>query len=1094
MSGYTRTSIIECARSQSEEAQGFNQGNPDQWTNRVGDGLKLKAGDQISVHSSYISEIGAESGEIEIKGESLNQSVDVRVLERDLYLYNPNIPTNYQLHNASLVKKTIDIRDDTLNLIVSPYKCSNGENYAFLPRKYVGIGSTRSTSFPWDSFDQCDGLAPVGTDELGQVRFPRPPLNQCPADVHIVNKPISQKQSPAQVETKVAGKNDGSRFTIFTREQTLFGLPNGNDVIQAKAVANSSLVVPTNGFNSSGVLAGMTLITSAPISAFAGTPKVVSISASGIVMSADATTSSGIHNTFTFQFAAADQDSFAPPTLLNSSLTSAELYALRDPALWGSDYIQVKDLITLKINPGYNSPTDVSVQLTEEINQRTDIEYKKYTFKEGPSGGFPEVNAFDQTITFITESPAYKSYNCATATDYSPGYFTQWEKIDGTGNTDEAYKYLKNYQNIGIKRPEFYVSGQKLNASTGMNTDRIRYMVPTDQVFLTDEDWKENNLLRFKEFFDTQKIYPDLFDEYQQSGYYVSAEETRLLHMNLYDNGPNTNIPGGGGPPIGFGANIKSASTPPFGYDYYVTAADANQGSFPLFIDNNPDKADLTGEDVGYCDYATMTSDYNDLAYGFARKVRISETEYRIGFQFTRTGNKIPAHFFHANASRGGALELGSGYGRRFGFDRHFSSYGNLCMILTNGNHNDGGSDRSISSDKRFVVGEFEAYAVPPERILLEKYQFGLYLGADGPVINYDQTQQRFQLERFHTPELVGNIYNAGFTNGSFTVPNNPDAGQDCYKINKRSLNTNYSPEIAPYNNEFGGKVAGGTQTKFSAHNPNITEYSIMDATSGLFIEDWIVPEKYWDQSLVGILGFRYEQFHNPNSTDSRQVRIKAHGSNAALNNVNVITTNADVNEVDLVGYSKNVFGISTYQRTLNVQKGIVSDPQNNTQDCRNITPAIITSPAQSVKINAKRLPSKTLRPYYTIRSDIILQNTYLGGGTSGITLPIVAVTNKANPYGDFLNGIGGEVIFTNTVDRVLTSVKCSIHEPDGRAARVDLNSAVIFKIDQQIDASLDVVGDLLQSKKKADQEQAQILEDPDLGLEGIKFTKEVFQ
>ena len=46
----------------------------------------------------------------------------------------------------------------------------------------------------------------------------------------------------------------------------------------------------------------------------------------------------------------------------------------------------------------------------------------------------------------------------------------------------------------------------------------------------------------------------------------------------------------------------------------------------------------------------------------------------------------------------------------------------------------------------------------------------------------------------------------------------------------------------------------------------------------------------------------------------------------------------------------------------------------------------------------------------------------------------------------------------------------------------------------EQIDASLDVVGDLLQSKKKADQEQAQILEDPDLGLEGIKFTKEVFQ
>jgi hypothetical protein len=56
MSGLQRTSLIECNRSQSEEAIGLNNQNPSQWTCRCGDGIHLKPGDRISVHSSYISD------------------------------------------------------------------------------------------------------------------------------------------------------------------------------------------------------------------------------------------------------------------------------------------------------------------------------------------------------------------------------------------------------------------------------------------------------------------------------------------------------------------------------------------------------------------------------------------------------------------------------------------------------------------------------------------------------------------------------------------------------------------------------------------------------------------------------------------------------------------------------------------------------------------------------------------------------------------------------------------------------------------------------------------------------------------------------
>ena len=53
------------------------------------------------------------------------------------------------------------------------------------------------------------------------------------------------------------------------------------------------------------------------------------------------------------------------------------------------------------------------------------------------------------------------------------------------------------------------------------------------------------------------------------------------------------------------------------------------------------------------------------------------------------------------------------------------------------------------------------------------------------------------------------------------------------------------------------------------------------------------------------------------------------------------------------------------------------------------------------------------------------------------------------------------DVMFTNTIEKTITRIRCSIHEPDGSAARCDNNSAVIFKIEQQVDANLDIVPSL---------------------------------
>jgi len=1081
MSGYTKTTIVECARSQSEEAQNNNNSNPAQWTNRVGTGLKLKPGDTISVHSSFVSEIGAQAGEIQIKGEELGKEVEVEVINTEKLLFDKDLPEKYQLENASLIKKKIQLRDDTLNMVVSPYKSANGEYYTFLPRIWAGLPSGTGGS-GWVSFDQTPHSGTL-LAKLGQCQHARPPLNMCAADVELRRLAGRSTNNP---ENKVAGFNDGARYTIFKAKQTFFGTPTAEVTLEGQTHAGEPTITFTHGSTTESLLVGMELKTQSPSVVFPEPPLatiIVSIdSLTQITMDGNASENTNSHNSFTFEVSASSTDQYLPPNQQNSSLTESECEALRDPAILG-DYIQVKDLLELKVKPGYNSPTDVSVQLTQELNERSDIEYLKYDFTEH---GQEEKNMI---LSFKTESPAYKLYHCATATSWTGDTSGAFFNVSGEANVNQSYQYLSSFQHIGIKRPEFYIAGKELNASTGFVTTPQDFTRQQDQVFNTGLAWGDVNLLKLKKFFDSQAIYPELFDDYNQNDIPVTAERTRFIHMNLFDQGPND--PTAVNYPSNF-ATLKAEASAPLGYDYYFSSVDASQGSFPLFIDYNPETLNFSANDVGYTDYGgqygttigkPMISDYNDLAFGFARKIRRSSPVpggndyFTIGFQFTQTANKIPGHFLQPNrAYSGDEPQIGTAGGRRFGFDHHFSAYGTMAMNLYNGNTDlfgRNGGEQSLEAFNLFQSQNFTSRKLDP-------YKNGIYLGADEPIINYNQSQQRFQLESFHTAEVENQDYNAGASilSGDPVSPN-PDAADKCYKINKVFFRQTYTPEMAPYRPKFNASLTGqGAPTEVARFNENVKPFSIMDAQSGLFIENWVVPEEYWDRSLVGIMGFRYNQFHNPNSTSSRQVRIKAHGANADLHNVNVITTNADVNEGDLIDYSKMIQGTGDFKITNIVAKGAQENPGNTLQQAYMVLPVITINPVESIKITAERLPTKTLRPYYTIRSDIIEENGYLGGTRSGITLPIVSVTNKANPYGDFLNGMGGDIVFTNTINRVLTRIRCSIHEPSGELARCDLNSAILFKINQEINANLSLVDTLLQSKNKEDVVEAEIAEE----------------
>jgi len=1068
-SGYNKTTIIACDRSQSEEALNNNNVNPAQWTNQIGTGLHLKVGDQVSVQSTFVSELGAQAGQIEIKGESVGSTETTITNLTDIWR-DETLPEKYGLINASNKTVSIDVRDDKLDLVTTPYKCANGENYVFLPRRWVYNGATRYQNvFDMREDSSTAGIGKTPSTDQGATRAPQRPLAQCPADLRVVIQPYVA--AGATPETKLAHKNDGSKYSIFMRTQTFFETPSDYldpAVITAQAISGSPIITAHHGSVTTEIIPEMVLAAQTPLSAFSATASVLSVDGLKITMSQNASVTTTTHNLFTFKFPAALADFFLPPTTKNSSNSASVCESFRDPAVFG-DYIQIRNLMTMNAKPGYNSPTDVSVQLTKEINKTTLDVPLTFTFNNTAESEEEEV-----TIMRRTESPGYKYYHCATASAFSKAYFDDWFKTDGSWGKDLAYRYLAQYQCIGIKRPLVYQTGvEMMNTPAVVNEgfriggeDGLDFQISTDKVLMTHLVWNEPNLLMIKKFFDSQGKSPDLFDDYLQNNLPVKVEDSRFIHMNLFDekNDKTASLN-----PSDFGTNVRNDKLPELGYDLYNAAESASQTSFPLFVDYNSNTETLKGDDVGWTPFGssvgsagTMITDFTDLAYGFGRKVQRrspvagGSTKYYIGFQFTRTGNKIPGHFFHANASDGNEFQLGTGDGRFSGYDRHFSSYGNSMMLLTNGNFNTAGANFENFSFKKYQF----AQQLGEKQHDLDLFEAGLYLGADGPVMNFDEVQSRFAITDLHTAETVGNRYDAGAKRTAGILPDNPNAKDPCYKLNKTMLGNTYTPEMSPYTAEFNSCGIGSAskiEATYVASNPNIEPYSVMDAHSGLFIEEWLVPEIKWNNSLAGIMGFRYDQFVDTNDSAG-----------------STLTTSALVNEADIIGYPHNIYSSPTFGILPAIGKTATF---GSAHVGRFITPPIVISPAESTKITAERLPSKTLRPYYTIRSDILLENNFLGGNRSGITLPIVSVTNKANPYGDFLNGIGGDIIFTNTIDRVVTNIRCSIHEPNGELARVDDNSAVIFKIDQQQNAQLDLVSQLLESKQKADKEAAAQIE-----------------
>jgi hypothetical protein len=719
--------------------------------------------------------------------------------------------------------------------------------------------------------------------------------------------------------------------------------------------------------------------------------------------------------------------------------------------------------IDVEVTKGFNSPENVAEELTKEF-MKTGIQ-QTFDYPFNKSANYSPSAA----ITTYLDSPSYKTFDCYNYLDWQSDSFDIYNSSATTGAPVQAVvDYINVTNTIGVKRPELWDAGitcaENLTDGTGAKFRSAFAGAPkllddfedTDEYIVTTIKWTDANVLLLKNLFDAQSYYPELFDNKHnpygnQSTGNISTTvlNSRFLHINQLATGFNSNTI--------FGTDDITAS----GTATNMNTWTKNHITLPLFFkfDNNASQTATDGVSAG--------------SYGCMFKEVISHTLGYIKFYVGSLDNneyQPPPNYIKYNDGSTVGTEIAEG--TMIGYDTHFTAYGTCCIALTDGWTRSGVNLSYELPLWRNGINSTGTAVSDPQTP--NPYIRKLYLGANEPLISYNASSSRFDISSLHTTEYIGNVDWAGATSASETVTEiNPDAANKVYKINKRNNCNNWTNALQPYsqNSVIGASNPGPALYDISLMNYNMNPYSIFDSQSGIIIEDFGFDNTNWEDGLWGIIGFTYNQFNGSITSDNNFNRRITESN---IKNLPYAITNADVNAGKCINFRVNGWGIPMYNAQLPVSflwngSGFsTTSTQDGTRygmPIENHPP--ITELQESIQLVATNLPRKMLKPYYCIRSDIVDDTHYLGGADSGGDLPVVAVINKINGYGDFYFGEISDLIFTATRSRMITSITTSIHYPNQKFAEVNKDSAIIYKIIHQQPAVANIVQEILQEGKQ---------------------------
>jgi hypothetical protein len=732
---------------------------------------------------------------------------------------------------------------------------------------------------------------------------------------------------------------------------------------------------------------------------------------------------------------------------------------LREPE--NAIYMTYKELKKVKIEKGFNSPEFIAQEITRQLQEvKSQETFKKRSPADEAVNYFRPGYPVPMYSSFNTET--YKSFDCAGI--YSPigdgtsnlqrNWFNYYND-DYAASNASGYEYLNQYHIVACKRPELYETGRLLNSVIegdnpyydeykGIEGGQVAYnydgteVQGTKGIILTTFYTKEN-VEKWRNFILAQEKYPEVwnvFSDYRTNYSDLDTiDNSRWCHINRYWNGSMQIVAGVSDVALGWSG---------WNYPHWHTiTAETTLASLIL-----PFQYDSSQKDIFY---ESPNESLQQKSYGC----------------FGKTKNNRIVIYPTANNGSGSTLFNYLNYNptnqfieeaRKIGYDMHFSAPGNAWILPYSGisQHPNSYDDRAPKMNSYEMAPNSQPAIIDAYKIQTNELRNKLYLGADAPKLNWDGTN--FSLSDLHTAMNRGNNQGAGanWVNAKFDA--DPDASDVVFKINPEEHFGDYTPDRMPYQEKIAYDVNASDTYYTPVVNSNLEPWTIYDARTGINIEDFNLNEDEWEGSFWDLLGFSYRQFHS--STNNRLKRI----DNTNVNDLSVITTNALIPEGATKFYSQNMFGTPLYNIML-PRTGGFKNQYSNTFNIAAYYPPIVQD-CSSIKIVAARLPTRMIRGYYTIRSNLLTDAPFVGGKVNNTTMPVIGIVDKRNADGDFYFGEESSLQFTITKPIRLASLSCSIHDPDGSYANTSEQNSVLFKIQKNRNVSFNVVEEILQENK----------------------------
>lgn len=777
-------------------------------------------------------------------------------------------------------------------------------------------------------------------------------------------------------------------------------------------------------------------------------------------------------------------------------------------------YYRLREKIDIEVKKGFNTQTAVAEQITEQLQKTEPPEI--FEIYDGDS--------YVRPITQTIQSTTYKAINCQNFFYCKQANYLAYI---GGSQGQAATNWIASMAYIAVKRPEIYEEGRDmsakirpeevLNRTTGaVELPKLNNAWEGFQTLITldnsadptknfkgdtvplNVEYNEANLELLRKFFDTQALYPELWDDVENMDAYIrNADEllpyteSRFIHFNPYHT---------------TGAAPTNHSFGSDGFLIEAGAQDVAKSTIPVFFKWKEEQRDLY---IAPEDWVDSVDKPIHFSYGFAQPYKwegagLPETKYYISIR-TDLAAGIPFLLFNNLATTLTA-------GRLCGYDFHATAYSTAIITPHSGYSyvdigtrvllDNGGaiSYESYSDNSTFMKNTINHTTTD-----ISPYMTQTYVGANTPALNFNPETNRFNFDKFHTSNNVGNDRLAGSTKSPSInneslysppgvdtdlklapTPINADGGDTVYKINPRPPNWGYSPTFKPYivyNQSYrvgttphtpeylhSFPATGANKTYFEANNSTIEPYSIFDAHGGIYVEDWGANEAEWKGCLWDIIGFDYDQL---NATASSDNVLTSRVNNRNLKGLYRMTTNAEVVATDTKSMIANDYGATLYSTSLPYPHSILTwdvaplgatyhfvlAPNQGTPLTHNPEIVIKTT---SVEVEANQLPKSVLKPYYTVRSSILEGSTSIGGNPTGANLPLMGIVDKYSAQNDYFLGNPSDLVFTITKPMTISDITTSIHDPDGTFANVDGTSAVIYKIVKSIQAENNIVNEIL--------------------------------